>query len=113
MSFQTRAFSDKRFAVKQRLFRDTCAGLLFELIDLHDGYLTARGLCRHLTASGIYPPRVSVLAMTHYEVAFKLQHECPYNAFSTKYPSVIISHWCNWSRDVLERSEERRVGKEG
>src|SRR2546425_11947258 len=40
--------------------------------------------------------------MTHYEVAFKLQHECPYNAFSTKYPSVIISHWCNWSRDVLE-----------
>jgi len=41
-------------------------------------------------------------AMTHYEVAFKLQHDCPYNAFSTKYPSVVISHWCNWSRDVLE-----------
>ncbi len=40
--------------------------------------------------------------MTHYEVAFKLQHDCPYNAFSTKYPSVVISHWCNWSRDVLE-----------
>src|SRR5579872_3590386 len=41
--------------------------------------------------------------MTHYEVAFKLQHaHCPYNEFSKKYPSVVISHWCNWSRDVLE-----------
>ena len=42
--------------------------------------------------------------MTHYEVAFKLQHDCPYNAFSKKHPSVVISHWCNWSRDVLEIS---------
>src|SRR5437867_11508175 len=40
--------------------------------------------------------------MTHYEVAFKLQHDCPYNAFSTKYPSVIISNRRNWCRDVLE-----------
>ncbi len=40
--------------------------------------------------------------MTHYEVAFKLQHDCPYNAFSKNHPSVVISHWCNWSRDVLE-----------
>jgi predicted DNA binding protein len=41
--------------------------------------------------------------LTHYEVAFKLQHEkCPYNAFSKTHPSVVISHWCNWSRDVLE-----------
>jgi predicted DNA binding protein len=41
--------------------------------------------------------------MTHYEVAFKLQHDdCPYNAFSKSHPSVVISHWCNWSRDVLE-----------
>lgn len=40
--------------------------------------------------------------MTHYEVAFKLQHECPYNSFSRKHPGVVISHWCNWSRDVLE-----------
>lgn len=42
--------------------------------------------------------------MAHFEVAFKLQHECPYNAFSKVYPSVVISHWCNWSRDVLEIS---------
>ena len=41
--------------------------------------------------------------MTHYEVSFKLQHDhCPYNQFSKTHPSVIISHWCNWSKDVLE-----------
>jgi predicted DNA binding protein len=44
-----------------------------------------------------------MIDMTHYEVAFKLQHEkCPYNAFSKSHPSVVISHWCNWSKDVLE-----------
>ena len=40
--------------------------------------------------------------MGHFEVAFKLQHECPYNTFSKTHPAVVISHWCNWSRDVLE-----------
>src|SRR3977135_427345 len=40
--------------------------------------------------------------MSRYEVCFKLQHDCPYNAFSKSHPSVVISHWCNWSRDVLE-----------
>ena len=40
--------------------------------------------------------------MTYYEVSFKLQHDCPYNDFSRKYPTAIVSHWCNWSRDVLE-----------
>lgn len=43
-----------------------------------------------------------ILQMTYYEVAFRLQHDCPYNNFSKQYPSVTISHWCNWSRDVLE-----------
>lgn len=42
------------------------------------------------------------LTMPHFEVSFKLQHECPYNAFSKAHPAVVISHWCNWSRDVLE-----------
>jgi predicted DNA binding protein len=43
--------------------------------------------------------------MTHYEVSFKLQHDhCPYNQFSKTHPSVVISHWCNWSKDVLEIS---------
>ena len=40
--------------------------------------------------------------MTYYELVFKLQHDCPYNDFSRNYPSAVISHWCNWSRDVLE-----------
>ena len=40
--------------------------------------------------------------MTYYELTFKLQHECPYNDFSREHPSTVISHWCNWSRDVLE-----------
>jgi len=42
--------------------------------------------------------------MAHFEVAFKLQHECPYNTFSKQHPAAVISHWCNWSRDVLEIS---------
>lgn len=40
--------------------------------------------------------------MTYYEVDLRLQHDCPYNAFSKEYPEVTVSHWCNWSRDVLE-----------
>jgi len=40
--------------------------------------------------------------MTFYELTFKLQHDCPYNNFSRDHPAAVISHWCNWSRDVLE-----------
>ena len=40
--------------------------------------------------------------MAYYELAFRLQHDCPYNNFSRAHPSAVISHWCNWSRDVLE-----------
>jgi predicted DNA binding protein len=40
--------------------------------------------------------------MTYYELGFKLQHDCPYNNFSIEHPSSVISHWCNWSMDVLE-----------
>ncbi len=40
--------------------------------------------------------------MTYYELEFRVQHECPYNRFSKSHPSVVISHWCNWSRDFLE-----------
>ena len=40
--------------------------------------------------------------MTYYELTFKLQHDCPYNDFSRQFPAAVISHWCNWSRDVLE-----------
>src|SRR5947199_6643842 len=44
------------------------------------------------------------LSMTHYDVSFRLQHDCPYNSFSRRHPEVVISHWCNLSRDVLEIS---------
>ena len=40
--------------------------------------------------------------MTYYELVFKLQHDCPYNNFSRQFPSAVVSHWCNWSRDILE-----------
>ncbi len=46
--------------------------------------------------------------MTYYELEFRVRHECPYVDFSTRHPSVVISHWCNWSRDVLEI---RPIGK--
>lgn len=49
--------------------------------------------------------------MTHYEISFKLQHDqCPYNQFSKAHPSVVISHWCNWSKDVLEISHKEIQG---
>jgi predicted DNA binding protein len=48
--------------------------------------------------------------MTYYELAFKLQHDCPYCNFSRDYPSAAISHWCNWSRDVLEISQSGLAG---
>lgn len=40
--------------------------------------------------------------MTYYELGFKLQHDCPYNIFSKTNPTVVISHWCNWNKDILE-----------
>ncbi|HYB75572.1 MAG TPA: helix-turn-helix domain-containing protein [Nitrososphaerales archaeon] len=42
--------------------------------------------------------------MTHYELGFKLQHDCPYNDLSKKYPSMIMSQWCNHEKDILEIS---------
>ena len=43
--------------------------------------------------------------MAYYELAFRLQHDCPYNDFSRAHPTAVVSHWCNWSRDVLEISD--------
>ena len=40
--------------------------------------------------------------MTYYEMEFKLQHDCPYCTFSKRHPLAVVSHWCNWSRDVLQ-----------
>lgn len=40
--------------------------------------------------------------MTIHEVSFKLQHECPFNELSRRHPELVVSHWCNYSKDVLE-----------
>ena len=41
-------------------------------------------------------------SVTYYKLSFKVQHDCPYTNFTKDLPSSIISHWCNWSRDVIE-----------
>lgn len=40
--------------------------------------------------------------MTLYEIAFKLQHECPFNNLSKKYPEVKMFLWCNRETEILE-----------
>jgi predicted DNA binding protein len=42
--------------------------------------------------------------MTHFELSFKLQHDCPYNELTKRYPNEVMSHWCNKEKDVLEIS---------
>jgi predicted DNA binding protein len=37
-----------------------------------------------------------------YEVTLRLEHDCPYTAFSKRYPSVLVQHWCSMERDVLQ-----------
>jgi predicted DNA binding protein len=44
--------------------------------------------------------------VTVYEIAFKLQHDCPYNDLSRKLPEITFAHWCNRERDVIEISCE-------
>lgn len=42
--------------------------------------------------------------LAHYEVGFKLRHDCPVNNLSKRYPSAIMAWWCNFGKDVLEVS---------
>jgi len=44
--------------------------------------------------------------VTVYEIAYKLQHDCPYNDLSRKLPEITFAHWCNRERDVIEISCE-------
>ncbi len=37
-----------------------------------------------------------------FELFLRLQHQCPYNELSKKYPDARISTWCNSSADILE-----------
>src|SRR5271156_133213 len=36
-----------------------------------------------------------------HEVTLKLEHNCPYTAFSKRFPEVLVQHWCSIERDVL------------
>jgi predicted DNA binding protein len=44
--------------------------------------------------------------MTVYEIAYKLQHDCPYNDISRNLPELTFAHCCNRDRDVVEISWE-------
>jgi predicted DNA binding protein len=44
--------------------------------------------------------------MTVYEIAYKLQHDCPYNDLSRSLPDITFAQWCNRSRDMIEVSWE-------
>jgi predicted DNA binding protein len=40
--------------------------------------------------------------LVHYEVGFKLRHDCPFNNLSKQFPSVLMAWWTNYDQDVLE-----------
>jgi len=44
--------------------------------------------------------------MTVYEVAYKLQHDCPYNDLTRRLPEITFAQWCNRDKDVMEISWE-------
>jgi len=49
---------------------------------------------------------VDLHTLAVYEIAYKLQHDCPYNDLSRKLPEITFAHWCNHNKDVLEISCE-------
>jgi predicted DNA binding protein len=82
-------------------------------------------LCRHLLVDGSFFYRefqvqrttvarlnaqkrksLDLLTLTVYELAYKLQHDCPYNDLTRKLPEITFAHWCNHERDVIEISCE-------
>lgn len=42
--------------------------------------------------------------MTHFEVGFRLQHDCPMTEISQRYPEAVIARWCQYENDVIEAS---------
>ncbi len=46
--------------------------------------------------------------MAIHEIGFKLQHDCPFNELSKRYPDIAMYHWCNYSKDVLKLSLSNR-----
>jgi predicted DNA binding protein len=47
--------------------------------------------------------------LTLYQVTIRLEHNCPYTAFSKNLPDVVVQHWCSMERDVLEFSLPKSV----
>ncbi len=48
-----------------------------------------------------------------FELFLRLQHECPHNELSTKFPKARISLWCNTSTDILEIEADGLESYEG
>jgi len=42
--------------------------------------------------------------LAHFDVGFKLRHDCPFNVLSREFPSVVMAWWTNYDQDVLEVS---------
>jgi predicted DNA binding protein len=42
--------------------------------------------------------------MTLIEARVRLEHDCPYTAFTKSMPRVVVNHWCSRETDVLEFS---------
>ena len=49
--------------------------------------------------------------MAVYEIDFKLQHDCPYNNLSRKYPNLLFAQWCNYTMEVLEISYKEELSE--
>src|SRR6059036_2716623 len=49
--------------------------------------------------------------MAVYEIEFRLQHDCPYNNLSRKYPNLVFSQWCNYKMEVLEISFQEELSE--
>ena len=46
-------------------------------------------------------------SMTLSQIEFKVQHDCPFNNLSKRFPSATMALWCNREREVLEvRSDD-------
>ena len=53
----------------------------------------------------LIPPAITedgLVGSKMFEVAFKLQHNCPYTRFSMKHPEVRLVEWCNNRIHVME-----------
>jgi predicted DNA binding protein len=50
--------------------------------------------------------------LVRYELALRLEHDCPYTKFSQSMPKAVTMHWCNNDKDVLEISTPSEITRE-